>query len=116
MPSPEGHGNARKAWEAYSRTVTRLAEPAVRPFAFWVAGKIVEDLAGFWLLWHLEGGYEGMERLGMSRSAAYRRINSFRKHFGVHPDDYEFPGVTIDLPVYLAARERGRGMGPAQGT
>jgi hypothetical protein len=107
MPSPEGHGNARKAWDAYSRTVKTLAEPVVTPFAFWVAGRIVEDLSGFWLLWHLEGGYEGLERLGMSRSAIYRRINSFRKHFGVHPDDFRFPGVTLDVAAYQAvSREK----------
>ena len=40
----------------------------------------------------------------MSRSAIYRRITAFRQHFGVHPDEYSFPGVTIDLPAYLAAR------------
>jgi hypothetical protein len=29
---------------------------------------------------------------------------AFRKHFGKHPDEFSFPGVTIDLPTYLAAR------------
>ena len=37
MPSAEGHGNARsrarKAWDAYARTVNRVAEPVVRPIA-----------------------------------------------------------------------------------
>ena len=115
-PSPEGQGIAanrwRRAWDAYSRTVNKVAlpvlGPAVEKVAWTYAGKVIEDMAGFWLLWHLEGGYEGLQKLGMSRSAIYRRITAFRKHFGVHPDEYAFPGVTIDLPVYLAAREAGR--------
>ncbi len=59
---------------------------------------------GFWLLWHLQGGFEGLQHLGMSRSAIYRRIASFRRTFGAHPDEFPFPGVTIDLPTYLAAQ------------
>ncbi len=110
MPSPEGQGNAagrwRQAWDAYARTVNRVAGPAliplVEPVAAKSAGRIVEDLVGFWLLWHLEGGFEGLQRLGMSRSG--RRIASFRKHFGAHPDEFSFPGVTINLPAYLAAQ------------
>lgn len=107
MPSPEGNGNAagrwRQAWEAYSRTVNRVAGPVIEPVAMKIAGRLVEDLVGFWLMWHLEGGFEGLQKLGMSRSALYRRIASFRRHFGAHPDDYVFPGVTIDLDAYLRA-------------
>ncbi len=114
MPSPEGQGNAagrwRQAWDAYSRTVNRVAmpvlEPLVRPIAVKYAGRLVEDLVGFWLIWHLEGGFEGLQRLGMSRSAIYRRVASFRRVFGAHPDEFMFPGVTIDLPAYLAAQRR----------
>ncbi len=121
MPTPEGNGNAagrwRQAWDAYSRTVNRVAGPAlmpvVRPVALKIAGRMIEDLVGFWLLWHLEGGFEGLQKLGMSRSALYRRIASFRKHFGAHPDDYVFPGVTIDLETYLLA-QRPKGDTPAK--
>lgn len=62
-----------------------------------------EDLVGFWLIWHLHGGYEGMRALGMSRSAIYRRITAFRRLFGEHPDVYRFPGVSINVEEYLAA-------------
>jgi hypothetical protein len=40
----------------------------------------------------------------MSRSSIYRRIKLFRRVFGMHPDDYEFPGVTIDLDATCVAR------------
>ena len=43
--------------------------------------------AGFWLLWHVEGGFEGLQRIGMSRSSIYRRISAFRKLMEVHPDE-----------------------------
>jgi hypothetical protein len=105
MPSAEGEGNARsrwqQAWDAYTRTVAKV--PGVEPTARWEAGRITEDLLGFWLMWHLEGGFEGLRRLGMSRSAVYRRISVFRRVFGAHPDAYELPGVSIDVAAYLRA-------------
>jgi len=110
-PTPEGNGNAagrwRLAWEAYGRAANRIAGPVLRPVvepvALVIAGRVIEDLVGFWLLWHLEGGFEGLRKLGMSRSAVYRRIASFRKHFHEHPDDYVFPGVSLDVEAYLLA-------------
>ena len=104
MPSAEGHGRARRAWEAYATAVNTYAGPVLRPVlqpvASKVAASVVADLFGFWLCWHLEGGFEGMQRVGMSRSAIYRRIGKFRKVFGAHPDDFEMPGVSIDLEAY----------------
>jgi hypothetical protein len=109
MPTPEGHGNAagrwRQAWDTYSRTVNRVVEPFAAPHATNIASRLVEDQVGFWLMWHLEGGFEGLQRMGMSRSAIYRRVNAFRKRWGVHPDDFAMPGVTIDVDAYVRARQ-----------
>jgi hypothetical protein len=63
-----------------------------------------EELVGFWLMWHLEGGFEGLQRLGMSRSAIYRRVSAFRRMFGAHPDEFTLPGVSLDVETYLAGR------------
>ena len=113
MPSPEGMGQAqsrfRKAWDAYARTVERATPDAVKrslePAAMWVAGRVIEDSLGFWLLWQLEGGFEGLQEMGLSRSAIYRRVQNFRKLFGEHPDTFQMPGVTIDLDEYLKGRK-----------
>lgn len=59
---------------------------------------------GFWLLWHLEGGFEGMRRLGLSEASIYRKIKTFRESFGAHPDEFQFPGVMIDVETYLRAQ------------
>lgn len=103
MPSPEGHGRARaafdRAWASYEKAVKPVAEPAAR----WVGRKVVADLLGFWLMWQLQGGFEGLRRLGMSRSAIYRRVSAFRRIFGAHPDEFEMPGATIDVEAYLRA-------------
>lgn len=111
MPSPEGQGIARsrwqRAWEAYTGAVARV--PGVEPAARWVAGRVTLDLMGFWLTWHLEGGFEGLQRLGMSRSAIYRRIALFRKAVGKHPDEFRLPGVTLDVEAYLRATRRPAG-------
>ena len=37
---------------------------------------------------------------GMSRASIYRRIKLFRIAFGAHPDEFEMPGITLDLDGY----------------
>jgi hypothetical protein len=102
MDSPDGIGQARKAWDAYSNAVNRVALPFAKPVIDKVAAGAVVDLMGFWLVWQLEGGYEGLRKTGMSRSAIYRRISLFRRATGYHPDVFEMPGVSIDVASYLA--------------
>jgi hypothetical protein len=91
MGSPEGKGIARRAWEVYARRSNQMLGPALRPLLEPGARKpsvtLTTDLFGFWLIWHLEGGFEGYRRLGMSRSAIYRRIKLFRSVTGMHPDE-----------------------------
>jgi hypothetical protein len=100
MESPEGRGIARRAWESYAGAVNKVATPALRPVVrMYAAGSIV-DLVGFWAVWHLEGGFEGLRALGMSRASIYRRVKLFRLAFGAHPDEYEMPGMTLDLVAY----------------
>lgn len=96
MESSEGKGIARRAWEAYESAI----EPAVKPLAQRVAAPIALDLMGFWLVWHLHGGFEGLRDLGMSRASIYRRIKLFRSAYGVHPDEFSLPGVKIDVREY----------------
>jgi hypothetical protein len=103
MPSAEGQGKAQRrwlrAWDAYASTTAGLAEP----FAQRVALAVTEDMVGFWVLWQLYGGYEGLqEHFGMSRASVFRKVKRFRRLFGEHPDVFEFPGITIDLEAYLA--------------
>ena len=101
MESPEGRGKARRAWDSYANAVGKVTGPALKPVLGpfvrrYAAGSIV-DLVGFWAVWHLEGGFEGLQRLGMSRASIYRRIKLFRVAFGAHPDEFEMPGITLDL-------------------
>src|SRR3954447_189295 len=100
MPSPEGRGIARRAWDQYAATVNRVAGPAVEPLAERIAAPIAVDLMGFWLIWHLEGGFDGLRRLRMSRSSIYRRIKLFRRSYGVHPDEFQLAGVELDVAEY----------------
>ena len=104
METREGKGLARRAWDAYARAVNRVALPYLEPFADRVSAAVVTDLVGFWLAWHLEGGFEGLERLGMHRATIFRKVSRFRRVFGKHPDEFKFPGVTIDVGEYLRAK------------
>ena len=114
MPTAEGRGqakaNLKRAWDGYSRAVNAVGEPFVGRLAEKAAAPITLDLLGFWLAWQLEGGFEGLQRIGMSRASIYRRISLFRKFMGVHPDEFSFPGVTLDLDMYL--RGEGKTIGP----
>lgn len=104
MASPEGKGIARRAWDAYSgvieRNVTPALSPLLEPVAAPVARAQVEDLVGFWVLWHLYGGFEGLERFGFNRSTIWRKIRRFRVTTGEHPDEFKMPGVSINGPEY----------------
>ena len=97
----DGRGVAEVGWKAAVEKLALKAaipmEPLLRRFAL---GE-VQDLIGFWALWHLEGGSAGLERLGMPRSTIYRKVNLFRESFGVHPDVFAFPGLTADPETYL---------------
>ena len=113
MDSPEGRGWAKDAWDAYARTVNKVAMPVARPLVQGIAAGQTVDLMGFWLVWHLEGGYEGLRKMGLSRSAIYRRTAIFRRATGYHPDEFQMPGVEIKLADYMEgsrklAEERAR--------
>jgi hypothetical protein len=109
---PEGKGRARQAWETYAKGVGKAAKPVLGPASNMVAREWMLDLLGFWMLWHLYGGFEGLERFGFHRSTIYRKISRFRQTFGAHPDEFEFPGVTIDPEAYWAAAKRQVGPKP----
>jgi hypothetical protein len=106
MPSAEGRGRARAAWDAYVRANRRYVQPAIEKTPLGdgirsVSVNTVSDLLGFWCMWHLYGGFEGLQGLGMSRSSIFRKVGLFRKTFGKHPDEMEFPGIAIDVDVYF---------------
>lgn len=104
MESPEGKGNARKAWEAYVRTANKYAPPPVKALNRSVARKQVIELIGFWVAWHLYGGFEGLvEQVGMHPSTVWRKVKKFRVAFHEHPDVFTMPGVTIDREAYWTA-------------
>ena len=100
MESPEGRGLARRSWEAYVGAVTKVTRPALGPLVRKYAAGSIVDLYGFWVVWHLEGGFEGLLAMGMSRASIYRRIKLFRIAFGAHPDEFVLPGITLDLAAH----------------
>jgi hypothetical protein len=90
--SPEGKGIARRAWDAYVEALRPVSDPVAKM----VGRKVSEDLVGFWVLWHLCGGFEGLQRYGMHKSTIWRKVAKFRTVTGKHPDEFTFTGITID--------------------
>src|SRR5690349_6682439 len=46
------------------------------------------ELMGFWLSWHLAGGFGGLEAAGWNRATLFRKVGQFRNVFGAHPDEF----------------------------
>ena len=108
MPSPDGLGVAKqklqRAWMAYNAALKPLVSPLTEP----IARSATFDLIGFYVAWHMHGGFDGLQRdLGMSRSAIYRRVSLFRRTFKAHPDEFVMPGLGLDVAAYLANRPYG---------
>ncbi len=116
METPEGRGLARQAWEAYVGVVRKRIYPHVAPFVEPkvepLSCQIVEDLIGFWVMWHLYGGFEGLERFGMHKSTIWRKVARFRRMTGQHPDEFEMPGIQVDPKEYWLAPGRKVGRRP----
>ena len=102
MESPEGLGIARARWQASPEG--KSGKPAGDPSLGFVSRRLAApaliDMTGFWVLWHLRGGFEGLRQMGLSRSSIDRRVSLFRTATGKHPDEYEFPGIELDLVAY----------------
>lgn len=109
--SPEGKGRARRAWELYATTVNRAVEPLVLPLVKKWSAAQAADLIGFWVVWHLHGGFEGLEQLGMHRATIFRKINRFRTAYGVHPDEFRVEGITLSPATYWKAAARKKDVG-----
>lgn len=114
--SAEGKGIARRSWDAYARKVNEKAGPLVRPILDPPAGAaartVIEDLVGFWVLWHLYGGFEGLQRYGLHRATVFRKVKRFRQLFGEHPDEFSFPGISVDPKTYWQSAEKKIGPRP----
>lgn len=108
--SPEGKGVAKRAWEAYAAGVAKSVGPTLGAAAEPIAREWVVDLLGFWMAWHVYGGFEGLERFGFHRATIYRKIKRFRMAFGQHPDEFTMAGVTIDPEAYWESV--GKKLGP----
>lgn len=91
MPTAEGRGFARQYWDKY---VAAVGVP-LQPLAKSIATSAVCDAVGFWTLWHMYGGFEGLEEMGMARTTIFRRVRIFRRIFGAHPDEWRFDGINI---------------------
>lgn len=102
MESPEGLGIARARWESSpeGQSGKPPGDPSIGRLTRRLAAPALLDLAGFWVMWHLRGGFEGLRQMGLSRSSIYRRVSLFRTATGTHPDEYVFPGITLDLTAY----------------
>ena len=98
--SPEGKGRARAAWDAYVRTVSKASNPVLEPAARRLAATHTGDLVGFWVMWHLQGGFEGLVEMGMHPSTVWRRVKRFRTVFKAHPDEFVMPGVHLNIGEY----------------
>ncbi|HVB94962.1 MAG TPA: hypothetical protein VND67_11605 [Acidimicrobiales bacterium] len=109
--SIEGRGLAAGKWggyhyslpeevvaEAFS-TSNQAAENLTPELRDGIAEDALErsELVGFWVAWHLAGGFANLERGGWHRATIFRKARRFRAAYGAHPDEYVFPWLELDL-------------------
>ena len=111
--SPEGHGKSRGRWDAFydripeetlgeaftsssNRTSLQALPEDIRDD---VSDSVLEDseLIGFWIAWNLAGGFANLVAAGWHRATIFRKVRRFRAAFGVHPDDFTFDWIKLDL-------------------
>lgn len=108
MASREGEGRAKAAWEAVKGN-SKYSKIQRLPLIGNLALRQIEELLGFWLLWHLHGGFDGLERFGFNRATVFRKVARFRTVFGMHPDVFEMPGIEVDVAAYWAGAAEAAG-------
>lgn len=92
------------AWNALAMVGGMI--PGVSTVAHGVARSVVQRLMGYWLMWHLYGGIDGLISSGvMSSATAYRQKAEFLRVFGVEVEEF---GGTLAVQVAAAGRG-GRG-------
>lgn len=109
MVTAEGRGLARGRWRAFQTSLPKDVQQAAYGSSFGEAldaemqarlakqARERAELIGFWIAWHEAGGFENLEASGWHRTTIFRKVRRFRDYFGAHPDEYEFPWVTLDL-------------------
>jgi hypothetical protein len=113
----ERAGNASGRWYAYharlDEDVVAEAFPMRALHAEQYPGFVRDDIAadameqseliGFWVAWHMAGGFAALEEGGWHRATIFRKVRRFRARYGAHPDEYSFPWIRIDLEGAWAA-------------
>jgi len=113
MDSLEGLGVARARWHDFHDSVpdelyaeiSEIEGNDVHPDELpdevrdEIASAVIErsELLGFWLTWHLAGGFANLERGGWHRATIHRKIRRFRAEFDRHPDEFRLPWLRLDL-------------------
>jgi len=115
MDSIEGIGRARGRWFEWlselndSEAEFLMKMPNIMVFTNYDAERVQKDepvdvkerseLIGFWVMWHLAGGFRRLEQWGWHRSTIHRKIRRFRDAYGgIHPDEYRFKWIDLNLP------------------
>ena len=98
--SSEGAGRARCAWDRYAEAANSVRPQWIDDAVKRLSANWTVDLMGFWMSWHLYGGFEGLEKAGWHRATIYRKLKKFRTVFGKHPDEYGVVGVDLDPQAF----------------
>ena len=61
----------------------------LEPLAKEISGRVVQRMVGFWVMWHLAGGFDGLIATGwLSRTAVYRSRGEFHRIMKVEVENF----------------------------
>lgn len=72
------------------------------------AAREESEAIGFWIAWHLTGGFDRLVASGWHRATVYRKLHRFRVRYGKHPDEYLFPYIKLNHAGYWEDQIRRR--------
>ena len=98
--------------QAFSTPAQRMEDldPEIRDD---IAAEALErsELIGFWVAWHLAGGFDNLERGGWHRATIFRKVRRFRATYGTHPDNSSSPGYSSTSETAWSEQHRPAGSG-----
>ena len=83
MSAPGSSTRARDFFASVGRRA------GLEPVAAAISGAVVQKLLGFWVMWHLAGGFDGLMAKGWtSRTAIYRSRAEFHRFMGMEVEAF----------------------------
>lgn len=82
-------------WDLYIEKIGTVIGPAAKSMAI----SRVQDMVGFWFMWHMFGGDKGLRALGYAHVSLWRQHKMFEAVIGVPVED-AWPDMKVAMQSF----------------